>query len=94
MTGWEAGSEESANPYLLRACIPPPMYLPCISQVAPPGLRGGQLVAIEGLVSRTDLNGCLGTCVSFDPTNGRVTVDVEGGVGHVALKPANLRVLD
>ena len=40
-----------------------------------------------------ELNGKLGTCVSFDPSNGRVTVDVEDGVGHVALKPSNLTVL-
>ena len=60
---------------------------------APAGMGAGQLVALRGLVQQVELNGKLGTCVSFDPSNGRVTVDVEDGVGHVALKPSNLTVL-
>ena len=54
----------------------------------------GQLCAISGLTQRPDLNGRLGKYVRTDPATGRMTLDVEDGIGPVALKPANVHPLD
>ena len=82
------GQQASAIP-------PPPSISPPSATAAKPESPCGKLVALHSLQSRTDLNGRLGTCVSgIDPATGRVTVEVEDGVGAVSLSAANLRVLE
>ena len=47
----------------------------------------GQMVAIRGLTARRDLNGCLGSIRSWDPTTGRAGVQV-----LIARKPKSLSI--
>ena len=54
------------------------------------GTLTGQRVMITDLVARADLNGGLGTCISFDGARYTVVMDDANGGGQVALKPANL----
>ena len=48
-------------------------------------------VAITGLSTRADLNGCIGT-IAGDIMDGRIPVEVRGA--HVRLRPCNMRPVD
>lgn len=63
--------------------------LPEKQQVAPMLL--GVRVVISGLVSKPELNGSHGLAKTFDASNGRYGVEIDGvGGQRLALKPANL----
>ncbi len=48
----------------------------------------GRLVVIDGLVAKSELNGCTGTAVSFDDDKGRYFVEL--GTSSFMIKPSNL----
>jgi ankyrin repeat protein len=51
-------------------------------------------VRITGLVSRPDINETHGVVLFFSPTSGRYGVELSGDHGCLALRPANLELLD
>jgi hypothetical protein len=53
----------------------------------------GEAVILSGLRATPELNGCVGTCVSFDAARGRYHVRVDGRDGLLSLKPDNLGVV-
>ena len=53
----------------------------------------GQRVCIFG-VSKAELNGACGTAIAFDADAGRYKVQLQGAARLLALKPANLRLVD
>lgn len=53
----------------------------------------GQLVQIDGLQSKPELNGCHASCVGFVEATGRYTVSVDGAQGF-NVKPVNLTLCE
>merc|ERR1712190_239581 len=57
------------------------------------GFTAGDKVTLHGLKNAQQLNGCIGTCVHYDPANGRWTVVLVNDLSEKALKPENLQAV-